>query len=158
MIDDPRIGVSIRGLLHEVVMSERKSFVDGAGRTWVLNLTIAAMRRAKVQGVDLSQSMIGLEAVMDDETQLATALYAIVQPDAEKLSITSEQFDAGLINGEVIGAAQDALWEALHDFFPPSRRPMLAAARISKAMAIEEATASMSGPPSTVPRESSATQ
>lgn len=138
-------------------MSERKSFVDGAGRTWVLNLTIAAMRRAKAQGVDLSQSMIGLEQVMDDEVVLASGLYAIVQPEAEKLSITSEQFDAGLSTGEIIGSAQDALWEALHDFFPPARRPMLAAARISKQLAIEEAIASMSGPQSTGSPASSVT-
>jgi hypothetical protein len=98
-------------------------FTDDAGRQWDVRITIGVCRRvAERLGVYLMQAGGDLaDRLMDDAALVADVLWAILEAQAVERKVTREAFDEAL-TGRTLGAAQNALWEALLDFIPPARR------------------------------------
>ena len=117
-------------------------FTDKLQREWELTINVAAMRRAKRNDIDLSMPVSQLMSFVMDDVFLTDALWAIVETDAKAKGITLEQFEQGL-DGKVIAAAREALWEALYGYFSVPKAEMLRAAVASVAKEIETATASL---------------
>lgn len=105
-------------------------FVDKLGREWTFTVDVAAMRRAKKAGVDLSMPVKQLQEFVMDDVFMVDALWAVVSPDAESKAVTLEQFEKGL-DGKVLEVAQEALWEALCEYYPDPKAQMLRAALAS---------------------------
>lgn len=106
-----------------------KTFCDSQGRTWVLQITIGAIKR--VQGlcdVNLAKLMDGepplLTRLEADLELLCNVIWALVKPSADQQQITDHEFGAAL-GGEAILAAHDAFWSELADFFQGLRRTEL---------------------------------
>ncbi|MCA9132937.1 MAG: hypothetical protein KDA45_07270 [Planctomycetales bacterium] len=129
------------------------TFTDTLGREWSLSITVAAMRRAKRHDIDLSMPVAQLQRFFMDDVFLTDALFAIVSPEATTRSITLEQFEAGL-DGRVLSAARDALWDALCEYFDVGKSQMLRAAVASVAEEMAAATDSLTGTGSAESRES----
>lgn len=106
-----------------------QSFVDAAGRTWHLDLTMqTVMRLHREHGLDVARLMATSDkgGISD---QLASAagvafvgdvLWAIVSPQCESVGVSREQFLAA-ISGDVYLQALQALLLAVVDFFVPPR-------------------------------------
>lgn len=102
-------------------------FNDNAGRAWSLEVTVATIRRVKtLLGVNLLESVSGdlMDRMAADPALLADVVFAVVQPQAEKLGVTDAQFGEGLA-GDAVSGASDALIGALVDFFPAAKRGIL---------------------------------
>ncbi len=104
-------------------------FSDSAQREWVLVVDVAAMRRAKKAGVDLSMPVIQMQEFVADDVFVSDAIWAIISQDAKQRGITQEQFESAM-NGATFDAAREALWAALTDYYDPksTRATMLRAA------------------------------
>jgi hypothetical protein len=102
-----------------------RSFIDNAGRTWTLQINVAAIKRVRgLVGVDLykliDDGMEPLAKLIADPVDLADVLYCLVRNEADAKQITDEQFGRALA-GDAITAAADAFLEELIDFFPEAR-------------------------------------
>lgn len=117
-------------------------FVDKQNREWVLQVNVAAMRRAKAVDVDLSMPVNQLQQFVMDDVFVANALWAIVGPNAKERGITAEQFDAGF-DGTTFDTAREALYAALEEYYDPKsqRAEML---RVSLAQVREETAKAIS--------------
>jgi len=111
-----------------------KTFVDTAGRSWTLSLTLDAAKRVKGLlggGVNLLALEAGdpplLTRLGTDVILLCDVIYAVLKPQADAADVTDEQFGAAL-GGETILAAQTAFYEELVDFFRGLGRADLARA------------------------------
>lgn len=120
------------------------SFTDKLGRAWQLDITVAAMRRAKRQSIDLSMPVSQLQSYVMDDVFLTDALFAIIEPDAKAKGVTLEQFESGL-DGKVIAVARESLWEALYEYFDVGKSEMLRAAVASVHKEMLNATSSITG-------------
>lgn len=105
-----------------------KTFTDSTGRAWNLELTIAGAKRIKsICDVDLMDLQAGepplLFRLEKDVILLMDVIFALVKPQADAAGITDQQFGQAM-NGPAAGAAADAFWEELTDFFR-STRPAL---------------------------------
>lgn len=104
-----------------------KTFVDNANRTWTISVNVGAVKRMReLAKFDLMGGNIGenIGRLSDDPVLLVDVLWAIVFPQAEKLSIPAEEF-AEAIAGDAITFAADALLEEIVDFFPGPKRKLL---------------------------------
>ena len=108
-----------------------RSFKDNKGRTWEIDVDYHVIRRVK--GSELAVNLLDLVAgegsplvqqIIDDPLFLIDLLFVICRPQAEKLSISDEEFGKS-IRGDVIDAATTALLEELADFFPAGKRRVL---------------------------------
>ncbi len=111
------------------------SFVDNAKRTWEVSINVTAVKRIRgLLGVDLyalvDDGFKSLAKLVSDPVTLADVLYCLCKDQAEKQSITDEEFGRALA-GDAITLAADAFVEELIDFFPDAR------ARASLRKAIE---------------------
>ena len=124
------------------------NFKDTMGRVWPVSLTVSSLRRIRdLVGVDLA-ALDGFREdgpvarVSSDPILLADVLYALCQNDADGRKLSREEFQDA-IAGDCITAAQDALLEALADFFPGAQsrlmRKVLATARELREKAEAEA-------------------
>lgn len=109
-----------------------KTFVDTAGRTWTIALTIDAAKRVKgLLDVNLLELEAGdpplLTRLGTNVILLCDVIFALVKPQADAAGVTDEQFGAAL-GGEAILAAQTALYEELVHFFRGLGRSDLAKA------------------------------
>lgn len=111
-------------------------------RQWQLHINVAAMRRAKASGVDLSMPVSQMQQFVMDDVFLTDALWAIVTPEANAKGITLEQFEAGL-DGNVLSLAREALWESLCEYFDVGKSQMLRAAVASIKQEMDKAVASL---------------
>ena len=104
-----------------------KTFVDNANRTWTISVNVGAVKRMRdlakfdLMGDDLAHSIGQLS---DDPVVLVDVLWAIVFPQAEKASVSAEEF-AEAIAGDAITFAADALLEEIVDFFPGPKRKLM---------------------------------
>lgn len=103
------------------------SFIDAVGRSWQLQINVAAMRRARTRDINLSMPVEQLRSYLMDDVFLTDALWAIVEPDAIKAGLTCDQFENGM-NGKVLAEATKCLWAALEDYYPDAKKSMLRAA------------------------------
>jgi hypothetical protein len=111
------------------------SFVDNAHRTWEVAINVAAVKRIRgLLGIDLyslvDDGFKSLSKLVSDPVTLADVLYCLCKDQADKQSITDEEFGRALA-GDAITLAADAFVEELIDFFPDAR------ARTSLRKAIE---------------------
>jgi hypothetical protein len=117
-------------------------FIDTTGAPWSIALNVALMRRIKQQlGVDLLKAIDDprtLHALSDDVVVLVDTVWLCVESAAKELGVTDEQFGERL-NGETLDQAARALMEALVEFFPLNRRPILQKI-LEKSAAMESAT------------------
>ena len=93
-------------------------FTDNKNREWTLFINVAAMRRAKAKGIDLSMPVSQLLQFVMDDVFIADALWSIVSPDAKERGIDSEAFDSAL-GGAIFDSAREALWAALEQYYDP---------------------------------------
>jgi hypothetical protein len=98
-----------------------KAFTDNASRTWSLSMTIDSVKRVRdLLGVNLVEPEAGdpplLTRLGTDEILLCDVVYCLIKPQADKLGVSDEDFGRSL-GGDVILAAQTALYEELADFF-----------------------------------------
>ena len=120
-----------------------KTFADNAGRTWTVTVNVDAVRRVRnLLNVDLLEVVEGklLERLVGDPVLLCDLLYALCKPEADARGVTAEDFGRAMA-GDAIDGATQALLEELVDFFPSSRRRLLAKAlgklKALEAMAVE---------------------
>jgi len=111
------------------------SFVDNSQRTWEVAINVAAVKRIRgLLGIDLyslvDDGFKSLSKLVSDPVTLADVLYCLCKDQADKQSITDEEFGRALA-GDAITQAADAFVEELIDFFPDAR------ARTSLRKAIE---------------------
>src|SRR6056297_3020987 len=109
-----------------------KNFTDSAGRSWSIQLNIAAAKRVRdLLGVDILAPEAGHPPLMTrlgtDEILLCDLIYCLVKPQADSQNVTDEQFGSAL-GGDAILAAQQALYEEMCDFFRSRGRSHTAAA------------------------------
>ncbi len=108
-----------------------KTFKDNAGRTWNIDVNIAAVKRVKsLLGIDLIGVVEGkvLDQLVINPVIMCDVVYAICKPDADKQNIDDEKFGCAMA-GDVLGHATEALLQELVDFFPELERPLLRASK-----------------------------
>ena len=112
-----------------------KSFTDNKGRTWMLEVTVATVKRVRALcQVDLNSiveldknnkpSAELLERLSSDPVLLVDVLYAICKPQADKLGVSDEDFGEAMA-GDVIEHETTALLDEVIDFFPEAKRMVL---------------------------------
>ena len=111
------------------------SFVDYSRRCWEVAINVAAVKRIRgLLGIDLyalvDDGFKSLSKLVSDPVTLADVLYCLCKDQADKQSISDEDFGRALA-GDAITQAADAFVEELIDFFPDAR------ARASLRKAIE---------------------
>jgi hypothetical protein len=102
-----------------------KSFKDNAGRTWVLSIHVAAVKKVRaLAGVDLyslvDDRFQGLAKLLNDPVSLVDVIYVLCRDEAEKLGVSDEDFGCAMA-GDAIEHAARAFVEELVDFFPDPR-------------------------------------
>ena len=104
-----------------------KTFTDAAGREWSLSITINAVKVLRTKcDVDLVADNLGetLQKLGADPVALCDCLFHLCDEQIEKAGITPEQFGEGLA-GDAIDRATDAFLDALVEFTPKKKRPIL---------------------------------
>ena len=102
-----------------------RTFVDNAGRTWTVAISVYAVKRLRaLLGIDLyglvDDEFKGLGKLLSDPVSLVDMLYVLCQSEAEKLGVTDESFGRAMA-GDAIERATEAFLTELTDFFPDAR-------------------------------------
>lgn len=104
------------------------TFVDETGRSWSIRIDVSAIRKVRTKrGVDLAKVMGSqeeLQKLLDDPCLWVDVLWDLIEEQAETQGVIPEAFAHALI-GDSFEAANNALIEAIIDFFPSSRREIL---------------------------------
>ena len=126
-----------------------KSFTDNLGRTWMLVVNVAAIKRVRALcGVDLNAiveidkdnnpTAELLERLSTDPVLLVDVLYAVCKTECDQKGVSDEEFGAAMA-GDAIEQATAALLDEVVDFFPTAKRAalqkILAATRRIEALA-----------------------
>lgn len=109
-----------------------KSFTDNLGRTWMLVVNVAAIKRVRALcDVDLNAiveidhdnnpSTKLLERLSSDPVLLVDVLYAVCKPDCDQKQVSDQDFGAAMA-GDAIDHATTALLDEIVDFFPEAKR------------------------------------
>lgn len=102
-----------------------KSFTDNAGRTWNVEINVAALKRIKgLTGVDLLEALDGtlIERLVRDPVLLCDVLYAACKIEADQHAppISDEEFGRAMA-GDAIEHATAALLDEIVSFCPSPR-------------------------------------
>ena len=100
-----------------------KTFTDNAGRSWNVEINVAAIKRARtLADVNLLEVVEGtlVDRLIRDPVLLCDCLYAVCKPQADERSITDEEFGRAMA-GDAIEHATAALLEELVSFCPSPR-------------------------------------
>jgi hypothetical protein len=100
-----------------------KSFTDNAGRSWSVEVNVAALKRVKgLAGVDLLEVLDGtlIDRLIRDPVLLCDVLYAACKPDADQHGVTDEEFGRAMA-GDAIEHATGALLDEIVSFCPSPR-------------------------------------
>ncbi|MGE4529659.1 MAG: hypothetical protein AB7D00_14940 [Rhodospirillaceae bacterium] len=105
-----------------------RTFVDNAGRTWTVAVTVDALKRVRsLCGVDL-MGVVGDGALLDrlvaDPVLLCDVVFAACKDQADAKGVSDADFGRAMA-GDAIEQATTALLEALADFFPSRKRAVL---------------------------------
>lgn len=95
-------------------------FKDALNREWFCRVDWAAMRRSVAADCDLSQIEGDIGDFHRGSVKLIDALWAVLSPEAAKVGVTLDQFEAGMF-GEAIERGREALLAGVADFFPKAR-------------------------------------
>jgi hypothetical protein len=104
-----------------------RNFIDSSGRVWVVDISVATIKRVRtLTGINLLEVIQGelIEQLSSDPILLADCLYAVCQPQAVREGVSDEAFGQSLA-GDVIDRATTALLEGLIEFFPEPKRRLL---------------------------------
>ena len=104
-----------------------KTFTDNAGRIWNISVTVDAVKRVRsLLDVDLMDAAGGklIQELSENPILLCDVIYCIVKPQADKESVSDEDFGRAMA-GDTIDQATTAFLEELIDFFPCRKRGML---------------------------------
>lgn len=96
------------------------SFMDKNGRTWVVEINVATIKRVRsLAGVDLLDITGGtvVQRLLFDPILLCDALFAVCKPQADAESVSDEAFGEAMA-GDAIENATAALLEELVSFSP----------------------------------------
>lgn len=107
-----------------------KQFADAAGNAWIVSVTIGAFERIEaITGIDLTDLTatrqgkampVGVE-VTTNYKLLGNVLYAVCQPQAERLGLTQKDF-IDLLSGEVMAQAFACFADEMTSFFRSMNR------------------------------------
>ncbi|MCB9838202.1 MAG: hypothetical protein H6813_02590 [Phycisphaeraceae bacterium] len=100
-----------------------QQFTDNEGRSWTVEVNVAALKRAKgLAGVDLMGVLDGdlIERFIRDPVLLCDALYAVCKPEVDARSVTDEDFGRAMA-GDAIEQATEALLDEIVSFCPSPR-------------------------------------
>jgi hypothetical protein len=100
-----------------------KSFTDNAGRSWSVEVNVAALKRVKgLTGVDLLEVLDGtlIDRLTRDPVLLCDVLYAACKPEADQHGVTDEEFGRAMA-GDAIEHATGALLDEIVSFCPSPR-------------------------------------
>jgi hypothetical protein len=102
-----------------------KTFVDNAGRVWCIQIHVAAVKRVRgLVGVDLfalvDEEFAGLSKLLGDPVSLVDVLYCLCKDEADKRTVTDEDFGRSM-GGDALEKAVEAFLAELTDFFPDAR-------------------------------------
>jgi hypothetical protein len=106
-----------------------QSFKAG-GRDWILANNVAIYRRVRALGVDLvglakaTPEHDPLGELLGDMPKLVAVVYEFIRGQAEKASVSLEQFEEQ-IDGDTYQHMRDAFVQEWIDFFPPEARQVL---------------------------------
>jgi hypothetical protein len=100
-------------------------FTDADGREWSLALTIGDIRRVRQEvNVDLAEVGQSLFESLSDPVKLVDVLHALLVEECKARGIDAVAFARGM-RGDTLDDASRQLLEAIVDFFPSRRRPLL---------------------------------
>lgn len=124
-----------------------KAFTDSKNRTWVVDITVSAIRRIRdLTGIDFGNAKVfadqgTMEKIGLDVVLLAEVLYAALLPAITQKGIEKDDF-CDAIQGDAINEAQFALLDGIADFFPKAQgnllKSVLRQAREEQAKAVKE--------------------
>jgi hypothetical protein len=100
-----------------------KSFTDNAGRSWSVEVNVAALKRVKgLAGVDLLEVLDGtlIDRLIRDPVLLCDVLYAACKPEADAKGVSDEEFGRAMA-GDAIEHATGALLDEIVSFCPSPR-------------------------------------
>lgn len=102
-----------------------RTFTDNAGRTWTVQINVAAVKRVRgLAGVDLyrliEDGFQPLGRLVSDPVALTDVLYCLCKQEADARQVSDEEFGRAMA-GDAITLAADAFVEELIDFFPDAR-------------------------------------
>jgi hypothetical protein len=102
-----------------------RTIKDNAGRQWVVEINVAALKRVRgLTGTDLMQVIEGtlIEKLIRDPVLLCDVVYAICKPEADTRTppVSDEEFGKAMA-GDAIEAATTAVLEELVSFCPSPR-------------------------------------
>jgi hypothetical protein len=103
-----------------------RAFKDTAGRTWVVSVTVADLKRIRqLTGIELGKLPVGklVETLSDPET-FVDVLFVLVKDQADRAGISDEQFGRSL-GGDTLENASQVFWRAWADFCPSQTRRLL---------------------------------
>lgn len=113
-----------------VITPDDLIFADGEGRKWSLKIKIAAADRMRDAGIDpryiFDREKKLFSKLLSDYRELSNAVWLIIQPAAEKLSVAREAFIES-IDGQVIEDMGEAFIRAIADFSPAAMRKSIIA-------------------------------
>lgn len=103
-----------------------QSFRDTSGRSWVLSVTAGSIKRVKaLAGVQLAglaeDNFKGLVELIGTDELFPNVLFALVQPQAEKLGVSQTEFDEAM-DLDCLREAGLAFLEVYASFFPKQTR------------------------------------
>jgi hypothetical protein len=114
--------------------SEMKDLIDAKGRSWSVNLSLAAARR--IEAIDFSgitdQEISVLnakekncfESLFNDAGVIFACIWACIRPQAEQHGVTEDDF-LDSVNGDVIAAGKEVWANELADFFQDLKSHLL---------------------------------
>jgi hypothetical protein len=116
-----------------------RTFKDANGKDWVLAVNVTT--RQKVRS-DASFDVFGVVdkveiEKLEDPATLVMVIFSLCEDQAKTDGVSAEQFAAAMV-GDVLDSASDALFGAIADFFPKSRRSVMTAA-LEKGKQLQEA-------------------
>ncbi len=114
------------------------SFTDTEKRAWTLRLTHGdVMRLKKALSTDLYKAMdnrmAGMVEIMSDPEKLVTTVFFLIEDVAREREVSPEDF-ANALDGSTLEAMAEAFWEMVADFFPKSKKTLMAAQTKAKEM------------------------
>ncbi|HLW67848.1 MAG TPA: hypothetical protein VKS79_21195 [Gemmataceae bacterium] len=96
------------------------SFKDTNGAEWVIRLRVAEVEDLLEVGIDISKKE-DLDRLAGDNRTFLTALIVVLREQLEARGIEPREFKKAM-DGDVLEAAGEALWEAVAFFFPNLRQ------------------------------------
>jgi len=107
-----------------------RTFKDNAGRDWTVAINVDVVQRVRdLLKLDLLGVLDGelTQKLIDDPVLLCNVVYVVCKPEADAKNVKDTDFGRAMA-GDAIDAATTTLLEELVDFFPKSRRGLLATA------------------------------